>query len=145
MCVMCRSFPTKLNEGKQHVKITYCHHILSRVTFSTYVGNYILFGSNDIMTRSVVYWSNSAFKMWPKSIIFSDLTWNLFKLAIRRCITSLEKVTKDCRTLKNFRLTVSPKCLNQDWALWLECPWAQVQRNIANASSASIALVGCRP
>ena len=79
---MSRSFSTSLNEGEQHVKITYCHHVLCGIPFSNNIRNFILPWSYDGTNVSTIHSSNGTFKMWLKSITFPNFTWNLFKLTI---------------------------------------------------------------
>ena len=48
-------FPTYFNESKQHVKIMYLCHILIGANFSNYVGNYILYWSNDYINMNIFH------------------------------------------------------------------------------------------
>jgi len=143
MCVKYRSFPSSLNEGEQHVKIVYCHDNLFGIAFPSNIRNFIVLWCYNCTNMSTIYSSNCASKTWLKPIIFSNSTWNLFKLTIEWLYNILKNAIKDFKTSPNFLLTISPECWNLDWTLQLECQWAQVQRNIANASSACIVPGDC--
>ncbi|KAG2685695.1 hypothetical protein I3760_10G138000 [Carya illinoinensis] len=80
-CVMCGTFPPSPNKSETHMKITICHDILSRYAFSTNKCNFFCWRYSNWHMGSINS-SNTIFKVWPISLVFTNFFWNILKFPI---------------------------------------------------------------